>query len=229
MSMSVGSVNNVYATYSAQKTRQNLQSSKREVTQEDYIKELQEKNPQINIAAGNPDRTAGASNYTGRTDVRIDPELLKRMKDNPQIAAKYENMLSKIPALDRWADSMIKSITGSEVKYRQVWIDKDGNMGSMCITGPSEEQKKNEDKKIEEKKEYEKILTERRKQNEEKRQVSLEEKEKLQEKLSEAGRKQFGNRWKGVIIIDKDDKNAFVPEIDKDHAAVSGLHMDFKA
>ena len=51
-------------------------------------------------------------------------------------------MLSKIPALDRWADSMIKSMTGSEVKYRQVWIDKEGNIGSMVITGPSEEQKK---------------------------------------------------------------------------------------
>lgn len=61
---------------------------------------------------------------------------------NPEVATKYENMLSKIPALDRWADSMIKSMTSSEVKYRQVWIDKDGNMGSMVITGPSEEQKK---------------------------------------------------------------------------------------
>lgn len=168
MSMSVGSVNNVYATYSTQKTRQNSQISKTEVNQEDYIKELQEKNPQINIAAGHPDRNAKVVNYTGRTDVRIAPELLNKMMENPQIAAKYENMLSKIPALDRWADSMIKSMTGSEVKYRQVWIDEDGNMGSMCITGPSEAQKKeNEDKKIEEKKEYEKILAERRKQKKE--------------------------------------------------------------
>lgn len=64
------------------------------------------------------------------------------MMSNPEVATKYENMLSKIPALDRWADSMIKSMTSSEVKYRQVWIDKDGNMGSMVITGPSEEQKR---------------------------------------------------------------------------------------
>ena len=81
------------------------------------------------------------------------------MMSNPEVATKYENMLSKIPALDRWADSMIKSMTGSEVKYRQVWIDKDGNMGSMVITGPSEEQKKaDEDRKIEKKKENEKNL-----------------------------------------------------------------------
>ena len=54
-------------------------------------------------------------------------------------------------------------MTGSEVKYRQVWIDKDGNMGSMVITGPSEEQKKaDEDRKIEKKKENEQKLAERR-------------------------------------------------------------------
>lgn len=162
MSMSVGSVNNSYATYPTQKTKKNPQVSKREVNQENYIKELQEKNPQIDIVAGYPDKNAKTVNYTGRTDVRIDPKFLNKMMDDSQIAAKYENMLSKIPALDRWADSMIKAMTGSEVKYRQVWIDEDGNMGSMCITGPSEAQKKeNEDKKIAEKKEYEKILAER--------------------------------------------------------------------
>ena len=168
MSMSVGSVNNVYATYSTQKTRQNSQIRKMEVNQEDYIKELQEKNPQIDIVARKPNRNTRTGNCTGGTDIRIAPELLNKMMDNSQIAAKYENMLSKIPALDRWADSMIKSMTGSEVKYRQIWIDKDGNMGSMCITGPSEEQKKdNENKKIEDKKEHEKILVERRKQKKE--------------------------------------------------------------
>ena len=50
-------------------------------------------------------------------------------------------------------------MTGSEVKYRQVWIDKDGNMGSMVITGPSEEQQKaDEDRKIEKKKENDLVL-----------------------------------------------------------------------
>ena len=95
--------------------------------------------------------------------MRIAPEIINRMMSNPEVDTKYENMLSKIPALDRWADSMIKSMTGSEVKYRQIWIDKDGNMGSMVITGPSEEQKRAyEDRKIEKKKENEQKLAERR-------------------------------------------------------------------
>lgn len=41
--MSVGSVNNVYATYSTQKTNKNSQINKPEVSQEDYIKELRKK------------------------------------------------------------------------------------------------------------------------------------------------------------------------------------------
>ena len=109
------------------------------------------------------DKNVKTANRTGKTDVRIAPEILNRMMSNPEVATKYENMLSKIPALDRWADSMIKSMTGSEVKYRQIWIDKDGNMGSMVITGPSEEQKRAyEDRKIEKKKENEQKLVERR-------------------------------------------------------------------
>ena len=151
-----------------QKTKENSQVSKTEESQEDYVKKLQEKNPQIDIVAGSSDKNVKTANRTGKTDVRIAPEILNRMMSNPEVATKYENMLSEIPALDRWADSMIKSMTGSEVKYRQVWIDKDGNMGSMVITGPSEEQKKaDEDRKIEKKKENEQKLAERSKKKKE--------------------------------------------------------------
>ena len=151
-----------------QKTKENSQVSKTEESQEDYVKKLQEKNPQIDIVAGSSDKNVKTANRTGKTDVRIAPEILNRMMSNPKVATKYENMLSKIPALDRWADSMIKSMTGSEVKYRQVWIDKDGNMGSMVITGPSEEQKKaDEERKIEKKKENEQKLAERSKKKKE--------------------------------------------------------------
>ena len=156
------------ATCDIQKTKENSQVGKTEESQEDYVKKLQEKNPQIDIVAGSSDKNVKTANRTGKTDVRIAPEILNRMMSNPEVATKYENMLSKIPALDRWADSMIKSMTGSEVKYRQVWIDKDGNMGSMVITGPSEEQKRaDEDRKIEKKKENEQKLAERSKKKKE--------------------------------------------------------------
>ena len=142
----------------------------------DYEKRLQDKNPQINITAGKPDKNVKTANRIGKTDVRIAPEILNKMKNNPAVAAKYENMLSKIPALDKWADSMIKAMTGSEVKYRQVWIDEDGNMGSMVITGPSDEQKKaDEERKAEEKKANEKRLAERRAERKEQTKKSQED------------------------------------------------------
>ena len=68
---------NSYANAATQKTRQNSQIGKIEATQEDYIKKLQEKNPQIDITIGKPDRTAKTANYTGRTDVRISSKFLK--------------------------------------------------------------------------------------------------------------------------------------------------------
>ena len=170
--MAITGVNNqTYATSYIQKTRSNSQQSTAKVSQEDMVKELQEKNPQLDLSVGRVRRNAKAGTTSGRTDVRVAPEILNQMKNDPKVAAKYEKMLSHIPALNQWADSMIKSITGSEVKYRQVWIDEDGNMGSMCITGPSEAQKKKEEEKAEKKttrketanrKTYEKLLEKRR-------------------------------------------------------------------
>lgn len=64
---------------------------------------------------------------------------------------------------------------------------------------------------------------------EEKRQTSRKEKEKLQEKLDEAGKEQFGDKWKGAVVINKDDENVAVPKADKDNVAVTGLNMDLKA
>ena len=120
------------------------------------------------------------ANRTGKTDVRIAPEILNRMMSNPEVATKYENMLSKIPALDRWADSMIKSMTGSEVKYRQVWIDKDGNMG---LHGYYRDQAKNKEKADEDRK------IEKKKENEQKLARTAELKEKSKKREENSGRK----------------------------------------
>ena len=199
MSMSVGSVNNVYATYSTQKTNKNSQINKPEVSQEDYIKELRKKNPQLDIMVGSSDNNVKTSNYTGKTDVKIAPEILNKMLGDSEIAAKYENMLSKIPALNRWADSMIKAMTGSEVKYRQVWIDKDGNMGSMCITGPSEKQKKIDDEKKKNEKDafQEHIQKAREKKSSDAKQI---------EKMIE---KKIRTSKDGKIFFDNDDIQLF--------------------
>lgn len=127
-----------------------------------YLEGLQRKNSEINILSGNKNTNrSGSSN--GRTDVMIAPSILAQMASDSAAAKKYEEMLADIPALDKWADSMIHALTGSEVKYRQVWIDEDGNMGSFCITGPSEQTKKAEEQAKSEKQDvYEKRIKERK-------------------------------------------------------------------
>lgn len=190
--------------------------------QEDYVKQLQGKNPQIDISVGKADKNAKASNYYGKTDVRIDPKFLDKMMADPELADKYEKMLADIPALDRWADSMIKAMTGSEVKYRQVWIDEDGNMGSMVITGPSEAQKKQNEEKVREKK-----LESKKQQEEleEKRKLKREESEELQKKIQEAGKSLFGETFKWAIV--KPD-NEFVENSSQIGTTMSGVNLDMK-
>ena len=118
---------------------------------EKYLSELQKKHKELNIMSGSVDTSRRSG--TGKTDVKIASNILAEMASNPEAEAKYGRMLSAIPCLNKWADSMIKAMTGSEVQYRQVWIDENGDMGSFVITGPSQEQKKAEEIKNKEKEE----------------------------------------------------------------------------
>lgn len=169
-------ITNTYAnSYMYQTQKNNRELENKEVTKKsetdstgtsDYLDKLKQNNPKIDISAGYSNKNQRTG--TGKTDVRIAPDILKKMSSDPVEAQKYEKMLADIPALDKWADSMIHAMTGSEVKYRQVWIDEDGNMGSLCVTGPSEEQKKAEaEKKAQQKEDQEEMIKRRREKKEE--------------------------------------------------------------
>lgn len=67
MLMVVGNIYNGHAAYSTQKVLEHAQTNIREGNQEDYIKELQQKNPQIEIAAGRPDRNTKGIDHKRRT------------------------------------------------------------------------------------------------------------------------------------------------------------------
>lgn len=153
--------NSKVQTSGADSTAKTESSAESSNTQK-YLADIQKKNPQINIMSGNQN-TSRTKNSNSKTDVMIAPSILKQMASDPKAAQKYEKMIADIPALDKWADSMIHALTGSEVKYRQVWIDEDGNMGSLCITGPSEETKRAEKQaKKEAQEEQEERIKERR-------------------------------------------------------------------
>ena len=73
-----------------QKTKENSQVSKTEESQEDYVKKLQEKNPQIDIVAGSSDKNVKTANRTGKTDVRIAPEILNEKSNPPAMLGRME-------------------------------------------------------------------------------------------------------------------------------------------
>lgn len=152
-------------TQMIQKAETEQSAVTKQITPEEYLRELQKNNPKLNLVSGNANTSirSSSSRQYGKTEVRIAPNILAQMASDPEAAKKYGQMLSDIPAAAKWADSMVRAITGSEVKYRQTWIDENGNMGSFCVTGPTEEQEKIYEKQKEEEQEsFEKIQEERR-------------------------------------------------------------------
>ena len=114
----------------------------------------------------------------------------------------------------------------------QGWaIDKDGGISKWSIV--QKDDTKSHLQTMSENAEKIRKQNEEKKQErvkiEEKRQADREEKEKLQEKLDEAGKELFGDKWKGAVVISKDDEKAAVSKADKRNAAVTGLNMDLKA
>lgn len=103
-----------------------------------FLSELNNKHPQLNIMSGKVNKNYRSGQYPNKVDVMIASNILAKMAQDPEADNKYGKMLADIPGCEKWANSMIKSMTGNEVKYRQVWIDENGNMGSFSISGPSE-------------------------------------------------------------------------------------------
>ena len=178
-----------------------------------------------------------AANYTkgmqygssSTTNVAISPQFLSKMASDPELEKEYEGYISDMQKLDEEFAAQQAAIGW---RVEQGWaIDKDGGI-SKWIIGHKDPNAKSHLQTMSENAEKIRKQNEEKKQEkaelEEKRQANREEKKKLQEKLDEAGKEQFGDKWKGVAVISKDDENAAVPKADKDNAGITGLNMDLK-
>ena len=187
------------------------------------------------FAAGRTSQTpswnsGSALSAMATTNIAISPQFLKKMADNPELEKEYESYFEGMQKLDE-ENIRIHEARGRRMVAQGWAIDKNGGISRWGISEPTNKRhygqemtdyaNKIREQKSEKKWEQEKI--------EEKRQADREEKKKLQEKLDEAGKEQFGDKWKGVVVISKDDENAAVPKADKDNAGVTGLNMDIKA
>ena len=176
-----------------------------------------------------------AANYTKEmrygtmetTNIAISPQFLKKMADNPELEKEYELYFEGMKKLDE------ENIRTHEARGRRMvaqgWaIDKNGGISRWGISEPTNKRhygqemtdyaNKLREQKLKKKREQEKI--------EERRQSDREEKEEL----DEAGKGQFGDKWKGVVVIAKDYENAAVTKAaDKNNEEATGMNMDIKA
>ncbi|MCM1050218.1 MAG: DUF6033 family protein [Clostridiales bacterium] len=189
MAMEISSAYNSYAsTYTngadgkkqteskaATKTDKANSSSAAKASTSDYLAELQKKNPKLNIQSGYANASIGSGSYPNKIDVTIAPNILAEMETNPETAEKWEKALAGIPAAANWAASTINAMTGNKMLYIHYWVDENGNMGACSASGPSPD-------------EVGKMISERKKQQEEQLEARLEagkERRERMEKLAE--------------------------------------------
>lgn len=204
-------------------------------TAADELSYLSKKYSNCSFVAANYSRGMRyGSNST--TNIAISPQFLSKMASDPELEAEYEGYIEDLQRLDKEFIAH-EAARGWRVVAQGWAIDKDGGISGWVITTKDPNAKSHLQTMSEN---AEKI----RKQNEAKKQekAKLEEKrqeeqdemeqfhEKYQEKLDEAGEKQFGDRWKGVAIINKEADNPDVsPKAANNNAGVTGVNMDIKA
>lgn len=207
----------------------------------EYLSELNKRHSSLNIMAGGVNKNYRCGNYPNKVDVMIAPSILAKMASDPKEAQKYEKMLSDIPMCEKWANSAIKAMTGNEVKYRQVWIDENGNMGSFSISGPSEAQKKMDARRKEnEKKAFEERLEtarEKTKENAAQLEERLEKKREASHKAEKLLSEKLENAKNGEIYLDNEDMKIIIEaargndtgKADTKGTMTVGTNLDLKA
>ena len=207
MAMEISSTYNSYAsTYTsgtdskkqteskaATKTEKANSSSAAKAGTSDYLAELQKKNPKLNIQSGYANASMGSGSYPNKIDVTIAPNILAEMEKNPETAEKWEKALAGIPAAANWAASAINAMTGVKLLYIHYWIDENGNMGACSASGPSPD-------------EVGKMISERKKQQEEQLEARLEAGREKRERLEKMAEKKAKKKEQEEKIAEQREK-----------------------
>jgi hypothetical protein len=210
----------------ADKTSTETQSSTRK-TAADELSYLSQKYSNYSFVAAN--YTKGmkyGSNST--TNVAISPQFLAKMANDSDLEAEYEKNIAAMQELDEQFAAQQAAIGW---RVEQGWaIDKDGGISSWAIGHKdpnaksylqtmSENAEKIRKQNDEKKKEKEDI--------EEKRKISK-EKAELEEKMQEAGKTQFGDKFKKAIVVTKDDEDKDADKNEKKEEMAVGINLDMK-
>lgn len=167
--------------------------------------------------------------------VVISGAYLKECARNPEKAKELEENLS---FFKEGYESGLKSAQANArangarlVNYSESWsIDSTGNVtmqaSATVVTDTTgwKELAEEQEEKLKEKKEK-KEQEEKLKEQKEEKQAQLDKlQENMQEKMEETGKKQFGEKFKGVVVIAKNEETVAVSK----EAEVIGANMDLK-
>ena len=169
--------------------------------------------------------------------VAISGSYLKECAKNPGKAKELEENLSFFKegyeSGLKSARANARAIGARLVNYSESWsIDSTGNitmMASTTVTSDNgtkgwKELAKEREEKAKEKKEKAEQEEKAREKKEEKQEQLDKLQENMQEKMEESGRKQFGDKFKGAVVVAKNEENAVVSK----EAGVTGTNMDLK-
>lgn len=139
------------------------------------------------------------------TNVAISPQFLAKMANDPELEAEYEKQIAGMRELDEQFRQM-QAARGWRVDAQGWAIDKDGGISSWTIVTRDENTKsylqdmaESTEKTREQAAENRKEKAELEKQREEDRKAQ----KLLQEKIEEAGKKRFGDKFKGAVAVEK--------------------------
>ena len=237
-------ISNAYSSYASSYT--NTTDNKKKTTESSTTKETAESSSTTRKTAADElaylskkfsNYSFVAASYTkgmrygsnSTVNVAIDSRFLAKMANDPELEKEYEKQIAGMQECDAQEDRS-QAAKGWHVVARGWAIDKDGGMSKWSIV--QKDDKKSHLQTMSENAEKIRKQNEEKKQEkaelEEKRQAKREEQEKLQEKMDKAGKAQFGSKWKGLVVIDKDDKNVAVSKADKGNVKAAGWNMDLK-
>ena len=139
--MAVTGVNEYTNTYAAKNSASTKGSSGLSETAQEYLDELRQKYPDVNITMADfsnlEQRKAYMFSCSGYNNVAISSKIVERMASDPATAAKYEKVIAETP---EQGEKFVKDCEArNTIVYAQgVVIDKDGKVTYWAIGGDKE-------------------------------------------------------------------------------------------
>ena len=162
-------------------------------------------------------------------NVAISPQFLSKMASDSALEKEYESYITDMQAID---ERLISQEAAKGWKLETVWaIDKDGGISKWMIGTKDPNAKSHLQKMSENAQKIRERNAEKKKNQDEidaKHQASKDEKEKLKEKIKEAGKMQLGDMFKDAVVIMKDEAEENSGKNARRVENIIGVNLDTK-